>query len=572
MITASQGQIAEIKIGDTQQIWRMLGPSLYSMRPLFPITIREMFQNSVDAQKAKGVENPVDFRIVQDKDGNLTVTCEDAGVGMTEDIILNKFLAIGGSEKGSDKATGGFGIAKASIIGACAGWSLYTKKSYLDSGMIGKCPVAQVSEEVDGCKIVLNYNFNEENLGLKFTYGMLDNAMAYLATSQYPARVYIEKNGKSSSTDLHGYAPNEKMHIATISNNAYKAKLYLAPQIKYSYFSAYFCDLQWDGYNNNVSLEGKIIYRLNGLTQFITWGGDCKFNVLVDIESYVKPTDSEYPFSASRETAKADLRNLVEEKTKNFFKNPVTTQQLIGNIENNVAEQKVQYYDGELVQTAIFTSAALQVADDAPVAATIAKTDVEVTIDEIEEQVATLPELDATFVIRKKMPEKLVAENTGFGRTAVQFSNEETTISPVAWKMCIKYRDASVLKKLVQKKYAKILRVWTELMQKLMEANPAIAHSFAIGFITNEHRFAERFDDYKNNTVYYLIDPTTIKISGGLDTVLQMLQYAAHELAHSKFYSHDENFTCEYHRVWDNFMQKFGTKTLRQIAKVFKAK
>ena len=56
------------------------------------------------------------------------VSCEDDGCGMDQDVLVDKFLAIGASGKGSERSTavGGFGEAKKLLVGLWSEWYLRT--------------------------------------------------------------------------------------------------------------------------------------------------------------------------------------------------------------------------------------------------------------------------------------------------------------------------------------------------------------------------------------------------------------------------------------------------------------
>jgi len=105
------------------KVWRLLGPALYSESPLLAITLRELFQNARDACLSAGREPQILIGLKADACFTQGVLfCDDNGVGMDEDTILDRFLVLGESKK-SAGSTGGFGIAKATILGACSRWS-----------------------------------------------------------------------------------------------------------------------------------------------------------------------------------------------------------------------------------------------------------------------------------------------------------------------------------------------------------------------------------------------------------------------------------------------------------------
>src|SRR5690625_1676780 len=80
---------------------------------------REAFQNSLDAGATS-----IAITLASDGD-NTRVTFSDNGKGMSEETLINTFLALGGSEK-PDDAIGGFGYAKNLLCFAHKQYSIQT--------------------------------------------------------------------------------------------------------------------------------------------------------------------------------------------------------------------------------------------------------------------------------------------------------------------------------------------------------------------------------------------------------------------------------------------------------------
>ena len=75
---------------------------------------RELLQNSIDAGSTR-----INFAVTENADGHVVLVCGNDGPPMTEDILVGKFMALGGTTKGaSEGSVGGFGIAK--LVIACA--------------------------------------------------------------------------------------------------------------------------------------------------------------------------------------------------------------------------------------------------------------------------------------------------------------------------------------------------------------------------------------------------------------------------------------------------------------------
>lgn len=80
--------------------------------------VREICQNSIDAGSGK-----ISFEITEEGD-HTVVTVTNDGTPMTEDIIVNKLLALGASGKNFAGTTGGFGKAKNILLFCHQAWSV----------------------------------------------------------------------------------------------------------------------------------------------------------------------------------------------------------------------------------------------------------------------------------------------------------------------------------------------------------------------------------------------------------------------------------------------------------------
>jgi hypothetical protein len=122
---------------NASRMWQFATTSIYASGDLPVIATREVVQNGVDAIKAA-----IRARKLRSGEGRLVVTWEperraltweDNGIGMDAETILTKFLSLGDSGKrdagDSEEAAGGFGVAKAVILGASRSfrWELHTR-------------------------------------------------------------------------------------------------------------------------------------------------------------------------------------------------------------------------------------------------------------------------------------------------------------------------------------------------------------------------------------------------------------------------------------------------------------
>jgi hypothetical protein len=92
---------------------------------------REAIQNSVDA----GAEN-VALGVAQNADGTWTISCDDDGRGMTEDVIINKFLVLGATTKAEEAGVGGFGKAKELLLLPWISWRVHSRETVVEGAGI----------------------------------------------------------------------------------------------------------------------------------------------------------------------------------------------------------------------------------------------------------------------------------------------------------------------------------------------------------------------------------------------------------------------------------------------------
>lgn len=84
---------------------------------------REAIQNAVDAGATQIV-----CRVEEQSDGTMLISIEDNGGGMTEEVLLDKFLVLGGTTKATTAgSTGGFGKAKELLILPWLEWEIHTQ-------------------------------------------------------------------------------------------------------------------------------------------------------------------------------------------------------------------------------------------------------------------------------------------------------------------------------------------------------------------------------------------------------------------------------------------------------------
>lgn len=159
-----------------EQILSLLSASLYK-GDVLEVATRELLQNSYDA--TKNVENPT-IHFEWDSHDRI-LTCEDNGIGMTENTVKDVFFTVGGTLKeGLDvsERSGGFGIAKVQFFmaaehievtsyrgGLCT--KAYATQKELLSGQ-GHLETSVCEEDMHGTEVKLQFpSYYEENGELK---------------------------------------------------------------------------------------------------------------------------------------------------------------------------------------------------------------------------------------------------------------------------------------------------------------------------------------------------------------------------------------------------------------------
>jgi len=150
---------------------------------------REAIQNAVDAGSTKIV-----CVYKQNEDGTHTVSCEDNGGGMSTDVLLNKFLVLGGSTKTSASGTaGGFGKAKELLLLPWISWEVHSKTTIVRGSGIDYA--VEEGEMLKGTRLTVTMPADQ------FTYDA--PCMAFIEKCNLPSVQFVV-NGTSMRAKLAG--------------------------------------------------------------------------------------------------------------------------------------------------------------------------------------------------------------------------------------------------------------------------------------------------------------------------------------------------------------------------------
>jgi hypothetical protein len=163
--------------------------------------VREIAQNSMDCNSTR-----IDV-VIQRKGQNTEISVSNNGYPMTEDILINKFLTLGGSAK--DGGVGGFGVAKQLIVACHLSWSIRTG-TLLAEGEGGDYQLTLGLDPTHGTTTSVVMEGDE-----------VDRLVAmferFAARAQWKGRLTV--NGQVLATDLRKGSPRRKYEWGKVYTN-----------------------------------------------------------------------------------------------------------------------------------------------------------------------------------------------------------------------------------------------------------------------------------------------------------------------------------------------------------------
>jgi len=493
-------------------VWGFFAAHLYSY-PLLPIVLRELFQNARDACRRVGHEPRIRIAVLGDSDFRYgQVVCRDNGCGMDEDTILDRFLCLGGTDK-TQGDTGGFGIAKAVILGGCTWWEVRTRPS-TGSGrclcvsldhVLEQHPVDVVASGQVGSRILLRYDPLPEHdpryTKLRFQSWHFAQALSWLAHSDTPCTMTVRAGDHRAQVwRLEGLCTSEESIVAEGGDGRTTWTLHQVPPLALPPFSFEQGEHQ---VSREISSAGRLFVRLAGLVQFDEYMGDHADCWALDVETEAAPKDPDYPFSLSREKMAKPLTEMVDAVLEAHRRNPVSSHRRQFRRRDRPT---TVYYEGEWLG-----------AGKRP-----ARHDVEQARLEAARRIAGSGDVSlrvSVFAQAMNVAPNVQRSPLGF---AIQIKGVDKT-----------RRDCLAPHNL------RLLAAWAQVVDLVMQAN-TIQERFGIGFAFDADTFAERVMDGQG--VFYLINPNTtgVATSRAEETLLKMFVHAGHEVAHSQYPDHGE--------------------------------
>jgi hypothetical protein len=269
-------------------MWTLAAEKLYGSWVDVPVVAtREALQNSRDAirlaVKAKQIgAKEGAFRVTWDPDGRV-LGWEDNGIGMSRQTVEDKFLSLGDTTKFAtaerhEVQAGGFGLAKAILLGASKtfSWTLETRDhTFTANGFDQPIQIRTASTWRQGTLLVVrDVSEKYERFSSK---RVIERIAAFLATNETPFPIFFNGTEVPSAFSGRGKVVEEGANWGPDTTG--KVRVY-----------------------KRTSLGGRVYVRLLGLTQFSRdlAGGKADFDVVVDLETTLAPTQDGYPFTASR--------------------------------------------------------------------------------------------------------------------------------------------------------------------------------------------------------------------------------------------------------------------------------
>ena len=486
----------------------MLGRKLYSSNPL-PIVVRELLQNSVDACKRANVEPVIRITIRESKNSfsNWVVTCTDNGIGMTADEIVNDFLRLGGKKKDGTNQTGGFGIAKAAIMG-CADWKVRSLDNFLNRTILEEGGDIRKQIYREGTKVTVRiaegvYG-SDIRKALQMVYYSDVKIHFVVRTNSYPVIAIDDPVAGLPEPTSKVLDENENFDLWGTE----EFELPIFDNIEYFDITM-------------ITGTGWNIVRLNGLMQMFRGSrlDYRKTNLFFDIKTDRAPEDPLYPFSLSREKLEEGFEQLVDAFVASHNANVMESVAVVKE-EDIPEEETVMVLPGRLLKGVRDTK--YDRLERASKSGMGNKTTTELIIEEKLSRLTKPNGKPVQMLIRRYK------------------RNPDTRV----W-------------------HSKVLLAWQDVLQLVAELD----EQFGIGITSYPFHEAARIS--MDGSVYYVINPdlaitTELRKQSDEAIVLSLWALASHEVTHKYVDDHNEWFTT----TENNIMRDSAEVLLRALRKI----
>lgn len=534
-------KIAELQ-ADVQTIWKLQCQNLYNSKNLGALAVRECLQNSIDAIKKAiklGQIYEWEGRIDIKYDETSTVTIEDNGCGMDIKTIHNKFLKLGGTTKGDEDSVGGFGLAKAVILGCGSGFEIWTQDNYLSSADLGQNPISKKTFR-QGTKIVLKDVQTSKSTKVgddldKFKYSILE----YILSSDIPYTVKV--NGVEYKNWF------EKSRKTYRSPATFDISSDMIPDKT---------KLRIDVYKKDNDYSKYLYVRLRGLTQFkqyLGWNANC--DIVLDFQCNLDPRSTEYPFATNREGLKAHYQGITEAIRDKVTKAPIS-------ISAN-DDYKETYFENRnsSVKKEREISAFVASKDITEIVKTVSK--VTENIDGMQAQGGYT---EPSIVDRAKQYQEQIEDLAKLeGKTVEQFVKTMDKMHTLALNNPLEYswliwKDKDYEGRGINKnKAVEIILIWDSILRIMANRySDMCGKVFYPGIIIKDDTLGmcvEKTVPTGERRHYIMINPFKCNIEDDTQLTLYLMGVAAHELAHfvcNSYEAHGETFSYTREAIMNN--------------------
>jgi len=339
-----------VKGADIRRALDVFGASMYD-KGLPQTLAKELTQNGIDAIR-ENIEagNITEGKIVYGADDDTgTIVFGDTGTGMSPDIALTKFLPAFVTGKNSDRALGGYGLAKIAVLGSPESWEMTTVSKDATTGKNIQTKISGTGEKWKSFTEPEMIEIPALELGQTYNIGGLE---VTVTESQKPTgtvmNIKLPKLDPKGSIVHSSYYDYELSKIAehNLNNEVKFEKVYLhdPPRSNNDVIEGW-STASYQPVRSNPpeqtteTVPGAIVkihytptakvdnlYRIpvanHGMLQFETRGAgnDVKLpeDMIINIIPTVDVKDGNYPFTTSRDELKGPAKTKVEELIGNL--------------------------------------------------------------------------------------------------------------------------------------------------------------------------------------------------------------------------------------------------------------
>lgn len=538
-------KVAELS-ADVQTIWKLQCQNLYNSKNLGALAVRECVQNSLDAIATAVKKNQITQGKIEITIQGNNLVIEDNGIGMDIKTLHEKFLNLGGTTKRDENNVGGFGLAKAVILGCGTGFKVETQDNVFTSDDLGKNPIQKQGYR-QGTKLTLyNVQTERETTIQDNPRGFKISILDYIMSSDIDVPVIV--NGALC------YSLFEKTSKTRRSPSHFDISSDMIPDKT---------KLRINVYKNKETDTPKFLYvRLRGLTQFkqyLGWNANC--DIVVDFQTKLDPRSPEYPFSTNREGLKAHYQGILEAIRDKVSQSPLSI--------SSDDEYKETLYDNVngSVEQARAISASVSGVDTIKIVSEVSK----VAEGIIPQGGCISPSLaDRAKQYNEQLEE--MAKEQGITKSQLVKQMSKDTVknldNPLEHSWIVWEDKAGNNKKLNKNRTVDCIVVWDSILRLMASSYSSLNNTvFYPGIVTKKDILGLCVKKQVNSQsrAYIMINPFEIPVDDDNQTALYLMGVAAHELAH---------FVCETYEAhgetWAYTREAIMNANLKSLSNIIK--